>query len=155
MKNDHLIFRPIQPDELPALLELYRQLILNDEPAPAEPRLKKIWREILADEKIHLLVAEFEGRVAATCILTIIPNLTHGGKPYCVIENVVTLDNCRNKGIGTGLLKYAQQTAWDAGCYKVMLMTGRQTPEIYRFYEGAGFQRGTKTAFNIRREDVK
>lgn len=41
-------------------------------------------------------------------------------------------------------------TAWEAGCYKVMLMTGSKRPETLRFYADAGFEQ-SKTGFQIRR----
>ncbi len=56
----------------------------------------------------------------------------------------------RQCGFGRAVLDEAVATAWRAGCYKVMLSTGSQRPETWRFYENAGFTRG-KTAFDIRR----
>jgi len=145
----NVIYRLIRKDELPYLLELHKHLFDEDLPVPDEKTVNRIWRDILADKKMHCLVAEKDGKIVASCVLTVISNLTRGGQSYGVIENVVTHADYRKKGIGTGLLKYAQQIAWDAGCYKVMLMTGRQRDEIFRFYENAGFVRGTKTAFII------
>ena len=52
-----------------------------------------------------------------------------------------------SRGLGRAILKHALQEAWQAGCYKVMLQTGRMDEATYRFYEGAGFQRGKKQAF--------
>lgn len=147
-----VINRSIHNNELPSLLELYTHLHENDLPLTDDIVINRIWHDILTDKKIHCLVAETENRIVASCILVVVPNLTRGGKPYGLIENVVTHTDYRKKGIGTGLLKFAQQTAWEAGCYKVMLMTGRQRDEIFRFYENAGFDRGTKTAFIIRRD---
>lgn len=151
----NVTYRPIRNHELPALLELYNQLHQSDLPIPDDNTVNRIWHEILSDTKIHCLVAEAENQIAASCILAVIPNLTRGGKSYGLIENVVTHSDFRKSGIGTGLLKYAQQLAWDAGCYKVMLMTGRQRDDIFRFYENAGFVSGAKTAFIIRRDQEK
>jgi hypothetical protein len=41
--------------------------------------------------------------------------------------------------------------AWSLGCYKVMLMTGRE--DAHAFYEKAGFKAGVKTAFVARPEE--
>jgi GNAT superfamily N-acetyltransferase len=148
-------YRHIKPDEMPELLALYKHLHAADDPMPEGDKLQQLWQENLSDKKMHLLVAESENRIVASCVLVVIPNLTRGGRPYGFIENVVTHTDYRKKGIGTGLLKYAQQIAWNKGCYKVMLMTSRQQPEIFRFYENAGFQRGTKTGFIIKHEEPK
>jgi hypothetical protein len=42
-------------------------------------------------------------------------------------------------------------TAWEAGCYKIMLATGSRREETLQFYESAGFERGGKTFFQARR----
>lgn len=139
--------RQIQPHELSALLDLYRQLHATDAPLPDEETLEQLWNEISNDPKLHYFVAEVEGQLVASCTLAIIPNLTRGARPYGVIENVVTHANYRRQGIGTQLLKYALQTAWEQKCYKVMLLTGTKQEATLHFYEQAGFQRGVKTGF--------
>ena len=69
-----------------------------------------------------------------------------------LIENVVTHREHRNKGWGKAVLKHALAHAWSAGCYKVMLLTGRKEESVFRFYEGAGFSRHGKQAFVARAE---
>jgi GNAT superfamily N-acetyltransferase len=80
----------------------------------------------------------------------VIPNLTRGGAPYALIENVVTDSAHRNRGYGKAILKDATEAAWRAGCYKVMLLTGSRRPAILKFYQDAGFEQN-KTGFQIRR----
>lgn len=77
----------------------------------------------------------------------VIPNLTRGGRPYGLIENVVTHADFRKRGIGKALLAHTLAYAWSVHCYKVMLMTGRKDEATLRFYEGAGFDRHSKQAF--------
>lgn len=141
--------RTMQPDELPALLELYTHLHDDDEPLPME-RAQAIWEKLLADPNIRCLGAEVDGRVVASCILSMTPNLTRGGRPYGLIENVVTHADYRKRGIGTAMLRHALSMAWEAGCYKVMLLTGRKSEAVYRFYQNAGFVRGEKEGFVAR-----
>ena len=90
----------------------------------------------------------------ASCTLIVIPNLTRGGKPYALIENVVTHAGYRGRGYGTSILHAAAKAAWDVGCYKVMLMTGSKQPSTLKFYENAGFEQ-TKTGFQMRRMSVR
>ena len=148
-------YRRIHEDELDELLRLYKQLLPDGEPLPADEYVLTVWQEILNDKKMSILVAEAENRIVGSCVLTIIPNLTHGCTPYGFMENMITDENYRGKGIGTGLLKYGLALAWEKGCSKVMGLTGRQTEQIFHFYENAGFKRGVKTGFIIKREDVK
>ena len=68
-------------------------------------------------------------------------------RPYAVIENVITDQNYRNRGIGKAIMQYAINRAWEAGCYKVMLMTGRKEESTLKFYKSCGLESGLKTAF--------
>ena len=97
-----------------------------------------------------ILVGEFGGRLAASCSLVVVPNLTRGGSSYGLIENVVTHSDYRKRGFGRQLLTAASDAAWQAGCYKVMLMTGSKKPETLNFYGSAGFEQ-SKTGFQKRR----
>jgi GNAT superfamily N-acetyltransferase len=140
-------FRLIRANELSSLLDLYKYLHSDESPLPAEELLNQVWDSFITDPKIQCVVGDAEGRLAASCTLVVIPNLTRGARPYGLIENVVTHPEYRNKGIGSSLLRYTLQLAWEKQCYKVMLLTGRQEEETLRFYEKAGFKRGVKTGF--------
>ena len=147
--GDALEIREAAPEDLRAVLELYRHLQPADSP-PEPEALQQAWGELLADPKIHLLLAWSEGRAAATCVLVVIPNLTRGARPYGLIENVVTNPAFQRRRIGTRLLHHALELAWEQGCYKVMLLTSRKDPGLFQFYEQAGFIRGDKTGFVAR-----
>lgn len=144
------VVRPAREDDLPGLQALYLHLNAEDPPAdPAEARAA--WDGLLHSGLTTVLVAEAEGRLAASCTLVVIPNITRGARPYALIENVVTHEAHRRKGLGHAVLAAALDRAWEAGCYKAMLATGSKQEGTLRFYEGAGFERGGKTFFQIRR----
>lgn len=65
----------------------------------------------------------------------------------------VTDPGYRKRGLGTAVLHFAMQAAWEQRCYKVMLSSGRTEEATLRFYERAGFKRGGKTFFEVRRLD--
>ena len=133
--------------DLPELLALYRYLHPDDPELTLDDILQSRWEFILSNPTLHYVVARSEGRLLSTCALTVIPNLTRNAQPYGIIENVVTHPDYRGRGIGTQVLQYALDLAWQAGCYKVMLLTGSKQEATLRFYEGAGFVRGEKTGF--------
>ena len=139
--------RTIHRHELPQLLALYRQLNPNDEARPSKEVVESVWDAIQANPALHYFAIEREGRLVSACALTIIPNLTRGARPYGLIENVVTDSGFRRQGLGGAVLRAALKSAWNAGCYKVMLMTGSKRDETLSFYEGVGFKRGSKTGF--------
>jgi len=142
------IIRYIQKHELGELMDLYKHLNKDDPAIVEDAELKAVWEEILEDKGQHYLVAEADGKLVSTCVMIVIKNLTRGATPYALIENVVTHPDYRNRGIGTRLLKRAQEIAKEKGCYKVVLLTGRKN--VIPFYEKAGFVKGLKTGFIIR-----
>jgi GNAT superfamily N-acetyltransferase len=149
--ENFLAIRPIREDELAALLSLYRHLHPSDPELAITADVKQLWQRILSDSQLSYLVADIAGRIVSTCTLSIIPNLTRGARPYGVIENVVTHPDFRRQGIGTRILQAALELAWEKGCYKVMLPTGRKDEATLRFYQQAGFEAGVKTGFVARR----
>ena len=90
-------------------------------------------------------------QVVTTCMLIVVRNLARGGRPFGIIENVVTDSAHRRRGFGTLNLAAADDRAWSMNCYKIVLTTGSTRPSTWEFYERAGLSRGTKTAFEIRR----
>jgi GNAT superfamily N-acetyltransferase len=98
-----------------------------------------------------VIVAQVAELLVSSCTLAIVPNLSRGGRSYGVIENVVTHTDHRRRGLGRRVLAHAVALAWQADCYKVHLATGSKRETTLRFYEEAGFHRGGKTYFEIRR----
>ena len=138
--------REAELNDLESLLELYTHL--NNNPMPAmDGSLEKIWKNILNDGNHHVIVGITDGIVVSTCILLIVPNLTHGQEPYAIVENVVTHGDYQKRGYGAAILEYAKNVAISEGCYKMSLMTGSKKESTLRFYEKAGYNRNDKTAF--------
>lgn len=141
--------RPATVADLPALTALYAHLIPEEAPCDltiAEASLTQLMTWAGSD----ILVADNGKRLLASCTLVVIPNLTRGGQPYGLIENVVTHADARRTGLGRRILHAAAEQAWAAGCYKVMLLTGADRPDNHAFYTAAGFEQ-SKTGFQLRR----
>ena len=152
-KQEGFSIRAALPSDLEGLAALYPHLNPSDEPISrdlATARLDAI-NQIPGST---VLLGLLHDKLVASCTLIVIPNLTRGGKPYGLIENVVTHAGYRGRGYGTSILHAAAKAAWDAGCYKVMLMTGSKQPSTLKFYENAGFEQ-TKTGFQMRRNSVR
>ena len=138
--------REARPEDLDELLRLY--LDLHETRVPEDsPALREAWARIMADDGHHLLVNEVDGRLAASCVCVIVPNLTRGARPYALIENVVTRAGCRRQGHARACLDCAREIAAAAGCYKMMLLTGAKDAGTLRFYEKCGYNCADKTAF--------
>ena len=140
------MIREARPDELNEILELY--LNLHEDTIPEDSdNLRKTWAQIMDDHNHHLIVNEMDGKIVSSCVCVIIPNLTRGVRPYAFVENVVTHKDYRCRGLAGECLDYAKQIAIRENCYKMMLLTGSKKPSTLRFYEKAGYDCTTKTAF--------
>jgi len=125
------------------LRELYIELA--DDHADALPAGAGVTREVLAEIAAQptrrLLVAEIEGaQIAGTADVVIVANLTHTGRPWAVVENVVVSNRHRRRGIGRALMQEAVRRAQMAGCYKVQLLSGKQRGGAHEFYRSLGFE---------------
>ena len=132
-----------------ALLTLYDFLSSDNERCPLELARENI-SKISQIDGSAVLLGEINGDALTTCTLIVVPNLSRGGRPYAVIENVVTHPEHRGLGLGKAVLDAACERAWSHDRYKVMLSTGSTRPAILSFYEGAGFEQ-SRTGFQKRR----
>ncbi|MGW1340582.1 N-acetyltransferase family protein [Kribbella sp. NPDC002412] len=148
------MFREAGADDFDAVMGLYRQLHPAD-PVRRDGRDADVFAEILKTPGLRLFVLEVDGRVVATTYLNLIPNLTRAAAPYAVIENVVVDAGLRGTGLGKQIMAATLQTAWDAGCYKVMLMTGSRRESTHAFYQACGFDGTAKTAYVARKQSAE
>lgn len=144
-----LAIRPARIKDLPDLLALYQHLTPGDDAPSLEDASANLERlRLYAGSDV--LIGTVDKQLVASCTLVVVPNLTRSGRPYALIENVVTHANFRRRGFGQQVLDAACEAAWAAGCYKTMLMTGSSHPEVLDFYRAAGFEQ-SKTGFQKRR----
>ena len=148
---DECDIREVQESDLPELLKLYTYLGENPLPDNLED-VMPVWREILQNPRYHILAAEKEGCLASSCTLIIVPNLTHGQRPYALVENVVTHPDFRGRGLGTAVLHRAKEIAVQEGCYKIMLLTGSKKESTHQFYQKAGYSNTIKTGYCLKIE---
>ena len=140
------MIREIEFSDLDGLMKLYTQLHGNEIPDKTD-YLLLLWDKIISDKDHHIIVAEEDGKIVSSCVCVIIPNLTHNQRPYALVENVVTDENYRNRGLATACLDYAKSIAQKENCYKIMLMTGSKKESTLNFYRRAGYNSDDKTAF--------
>jgi GNAT superfamily N-acetyltransferase len=142
-----LAIRPATLDDLDGLLALYRAL--NPEDPPLSPELARARLTSLLAMPGFVFVGALDGQLVSTATLFILPNLTRGGRPYGLIENVVSLTAHRGQGFGKAVVAAAVEAGRQADCYKVMLMTGRTDPSVHAFYRACGLE-ASKQGFQIR-----
>ncbi|NVK34836.1 MAG: GNAT family N-acetyltransferase [Rhodobacteraceae bacterium] len=151
MSDSDATFRLATLSDLDALQELYQtHLGLNDQ--TMDPKtVVDTFKQVLAQPGLSLICAELNSEVIATCTLILVPNITRNCSPYAFIENVVTHKDFRGRGIGEAMMKATIQRAWDAGCYRICLLTGVHNEKAQAFYERVGFKT-TKVGYELRAE---
>lgn len=82
-----------------SMLDRYQQLSPQVAVADAAQALG-IWQDLLARPGVTGLIADHDGQASATCTVVVVPNLTRGGRPYPLIETVVTHSSRRGQGYG-------------------------------------------------------
>lgn len=125
--------RPLTAADWPDAQTLYQAL--TEGGALAD---RAMFETVLAHPGTTIHGKEQDGRIIAMVTLHILPNLTYGGRPYGLIENVVTATGVRGQGVGRQVMEHVADTARAAGCYKLMLLTGRGRA-AKGFYETVGF----------------
>lgn len=140
------MIREAVESDLQEILALYLYLHETSIPNGSE-HLQQTWTQIIHDANHHLIVCDVDGKIVASCVCVIIPNLTRNIRPYAFIENVVTHGDYRRKGYATACLDYAKQIAERNNCYKMMLLTGSKEAGTLDFYQKAGYNSSDKTAF--------
>jgi ribosomal protein S18 acetylase RimI-like enzyme len=145
--SDAIEVRRLGEDDLDGLLELYAHLHENDDPAAERETLQRVWRELCRDDRTLYFGAEADGRLVSTCIVTIIPNLTHGARPYAVLENFVTHESYRRRGFGRAVMVAIIEHCKAAGCHKIMLTSAATRHAAHALYESLGFKSKSNRAF--------
>lgn len=141
-----MVIREAEDKDLLELLTLYTHLHDNALPVITE-EMENLWCKIMNDPNHHILVGVTENKIVSSCVLMIVPNLTHGQRPYAMIENVISHKAYRGRGYATETLGYAKRVAVENCCYKIMLMTGSKEENTLNFYRRAGYNAEDKTAF--------
>ncbi|MBV7409368.1 GNAT family N-acetyltransferase [Maritimibacter sp. DP1N21-5] len=124
--------------------DLHRLLsaLSRDNPVPEGPTGEAILYEILAMPGTSLFGAECEGRIVATAMLSILPNLTYGGRPLARIENVVTLPDYRGRGFASAVMTAAIDKARAKNCADISLLSPKSF-HAEGFYRKLGFKDDT------------
>jgi GNAT superfamily N-acetyltransferase len=134
-------------NDFEGIMDLYEFLNPGDTLAPLN-HLKNIWDEIMNDsQRYRYVVVEDKDKLLATSCITIIPNLTRKGRPYALIENVITHPDYRRKGFGRAMIQLLLDFARDNDCYKVMLLSAANRTAADEFYKSMGFNGDIKKGF--------
>lgn len=138
--ND-VTFRTATESDLPAIVALLADDMIGAgrEDASSDAYLTA-FREVSADPRNHLVVADIAGEVAGTLQLTYIPGLSRLGAERAQIEAVRVAAAHRSRGLGRQMISWAVAQAKARGCGLVQLTSDKRRSDAIRFYESLGFE---------------
>jgi GNAT superfamily N-acetyltransferase len=84
-------------------------------------------------------VAVVGGTVVGTADMVVVENLTHGGRPWVIVENVVVDEAHRGEGVGKALMAEVVDEARRRDCFKVQLLSLEHRLGAHAFYRSLGF----------------
>ncbi|MEW2429562.1 GNAT family N-acetyltransferase [Micromonospora sp. NPDC047644] len=138
MSGDVVIRAAVAQDDPELVFDVLWQLA-PDDVRPHADRLATAWRDLHAQAGRRLLLAVAGDTFVGTLDTVVVPNLTHGARPYMVVENVVVTSGWRRRGVARALMLAALDEATAAGCYKVQLVSNATRTDAHRFYASLGF----------------
>ncbi len=139
------LVRAAREEDIPRILALYRQLEITDAEAERQGTLslehyRRAFHEISGYTGQELLVAEEAGEVIGSLVLVIVPNLSHGARPWAVIENVIVDEGYRRRGVGRLLMEYSVNRAREMDCCRIGLMSNNVREDSHQFYRDVGIE---------------
>ncbi|WP_298859216.1 GNAT family N-acetyltransferase [uncultured Sulfitobacter sp.] len=130
-----MLIRDLRSEDFDDALRLYRILTRDPVPVADDP---DAFDAVLRHNGTTIIRMEHDEQIIAMTTLHLLPNMTSGGRPYALIENVVTDPDYRNRGVGRTVLQACIDRAKSANGYKIMLLTG-EARGVRGFYEKLGF----------------
>lgn len=129
---------------LPLLEELSPRENIGTPPPISEMRGRL--GNMIEDKNGMTIVAEYNSEIVGTATLVVQDNLTHEGRPIGHIENVVTKQGFRGRGIGKILIEKLKEIGRKKGCYKIVLSCRQDNVQ---FYEKSGFRKSGEVEMRL------
>ncbi|MDJ1157167.1 GNAT family N-acetyltransferase [Chelatococcus sp. SYSU_G07232] len=102
--------------------------------------LYELARRRIAESPDSLLcVAEVDGAVAGTFLLTIMPGLTGRGAVTALLRAVQVRPDLRSRRIGAAMLAFAEDEARARGATLLKLTSNKSRPDVHRFHARHGY----------------
>ncbi len=137
--------RTARESDITRILDLYHQLTITTSPSEAEQYptaddYMRVFTQITSVPNLELIVAEDQNEVVGSLVLIIVPNLSHKGLPWALVENVIVDESRRGNGVGKVLMEYAIKRAKENGCYRIGLSSDNRRNGAHEFYRSLGFE---------------
>lgn len=137
------MIREAEPRDRDVIQLLYQALCPG---APVRVLPERI-SEIKEDPNNFLFVAEVDGNVVGTVLLTVILSPIFGTQDFGLVEYFIVDQNYRRQGIGRKLTEHVIQVCRARKCTRIILLSNDHRKEAHAFYESMGFDCAGKVGF--------
>ena len=134
----------ITESDLPALANLYQQLIPNE---VSVSKMKIIFNKHKSNPNHIVLAAKMNGKLVGSILAIICEMLFGQCKSFMVIEDVIVDKTQRRSGIGFALMQYIEYYARKNNCSYIMLITDANRIGSQEFYKALGYKTDEYRAF--------
>jgi GNAT superfamily N-acetyltransferase len=143
MTEPTLAIRPARRDDLPVVVGLHAQDAIGRHgdawSDAARPGYEAALARLTGAQGHTLYVAEVDGEVVGTFVLSILPGLTEQGRTIALLRSVQVAPHLRSRGLGSRMIGLAEDAARAAGASRIELTSNGRRLDAHRFYERLGY----------------
>jgi GNAT superfamily N-acetyltransferase len=135
-----VVVRPVERADIPAAARVLQGGSFSpDDEHPDD--VDAYWRAVIVtrSRRGDVLVAQLGEEVVGVCQVMVFPHFQRMGGWCCELESVHVRSDVRSQGIGTLLLRRAEELARSEGCYRIQLTSRNVRDDAHRFYRNNGF----------------
>lgn len=133
---DSLRIRQAVPEDAPALALLLDQLGYPTDAADVPKRLENVY----ARPGSTVLVAENENGDVAGVVTVLLLQTLHTNEPAAWLTAVVVEEKSRGKGVGSALVKRAEEWAAEHGALRISLTSALHRESAHEFYKARDYE---------------
>ena len=131
-----MVIERLQKADIPALLELYKELIEFDNTVLMA---NEVYDKMLDDDNYLLLVAKDGDNLAGSVLGIVCGTITVMGMPFLVVEDVIVSEKYRRKGVGRLLFDKLDLFAKEKNCSYSILCSSGFRKGAHSFCESVGY----------------
>ncbi len=138
-----VLIRDARPDDLSAVVGLHAADAVGGHgdvwTEETRPLYEAALRRLVDHPDHAVFVAEHEGAVVGSFILSILPGLTGRGAVHAELRSVQVRAELRSLGIGARMVAHAEAEARRRGASVIELTSNLKRLDAHRFYERLGY----------------
>ncbi|GMR21165.1 MAG: hypothetical protein BMS9Abin36_1764 [Gammaproteobacteria bacterium] len=153
MTESDITIRPLEQDDIDAIMRLHRELGWNPAFQSDGTTLRQRLTALTSEENTLLRVAVLDNKVMGYIHGEIMAYLLFAGREMMITE-VFVREKARGMGVGKALMAAMEIQAVENKCFRISVMNSRERESYKRgFYPSLSYEERNQTAFFSKRLD--